>query len=152
MTLRLLLIPLLALPLVACDIPGMGPDPRIAQREAEGKAVGGACRYAVRGIEECYQLNPKSPKTAIFEGWREMDQYMRENKLEGQPPSEDSRDTAASGSEKAAEKSADKTQDKGSDKKPATPAAGKKPAGDTPEPGAANQNPPATGRPDLSRV
>lgn len=86
MTPRFLLIPTLALLLAACDIPGLGPDPRIAQREAEGKAIGGACRYAVRGIEECYRMNPKAPKTAIFDGWREMDQYMRENKIEGQPP------------------------------------------------------------------
>lgn len=88
MTLRRLLIPVLALLLAACDIPGLGPDPRIAMREAESKAIGGACRYALRGIEECYQLNPKALKTAVFEGWREMDQYMRENKLEGQPTPE----------------------------------------------------------------
>jgi hypothetical protein len=81
-----LLIAATALLLTACDIPGLGPDPRVAQREAEGKAVGGGCRYAMRGIEECYRMNPKSPKTAIFEGWRDMDVYMRENKLEGQPP------------------------------------------------------------------
>jgi hypothetical protein len=85
MTPRLLLIPALALLLAACDIPGLGPDPRIAQREADGKAIGGACRHALRGIEECYQLNPKASKTAIFDGWREMDQYMRDNKIEGQP-------------------------------------------------------------------
>ncbi len=88
MTLRLLLIPVLALLLAACDIPGLGPDPRIAQREAEARAIGGACRYALRGIEECYQLNPKALKTAVFDGWREMDQYMRDNKLEGQPTPE----------------------------------------------------------------
>lgn len=81
-----LLVSLLALTLAACDIPGMGPDPRIAQREAEGKAIGGACRYALRGIEECYQRNPKAPKTAIFDGWKDMDVYMRENKLAGQAP------------------------------------------------------------------
>ncbi|MEK9804364.1 MAG: hypothetical protein VW475_13260 [Curvibacter sp.] len=91
-----LLIACSALLLAACDIPGLGPDPRIAMREAEGKAIGGACRYALRGIEECYQLNPKALKTAIFDGWREMDQYMRENKIEGQAtPSPDSeRETA----------------------------------------------------------
>jgi hypothetical protein len=80
-----LLIATAALLLAACDIPGLGPDPRIAAREAEGKAIGGACRYALRGIEECYQLNPKASKTAIFEGWKDMDVYMRENKIEGQP-------------------------------------------------------------------
>jgi hypothetical protein len=70
--------------LAGCDIPGMGPDPRIAQREADGKAIGSACRHALRGIEDCYTLNEKASKTAVFAGWKEMDQYMRENKLEGQ--------------------------------------------------------------------
>ena len=84
---KLFLLPAaLSLLLAACDIPGMGPDPRIALREADGKAMGAACRHALRGIEECYGLNEKAPKTAIFEGWKEMDQYMRENKIEGIPP------------------------------------------------------------------
>jgi len=107
MTPRLLLIPALALLLAACDIPGLGPDPRIAMREAEGKAIGGACRYAVRGIEECYQLNPKALKTAVFEGWREMDQYMRENKIDGQPTPE-ARDAAEEKPPAAAEKKPEK--------------------------------------------
>ncbi|MFN4120085.1 hypothetical protein [Acidovorax sp.] len=72
--------------LAACDkIPGLGPDPRIAQREEEAKAIGGACRHALRGLEDCYTLNPKAAKAAVFAGWKEMDAYMRENKLEGTP-------------------------------------------------------------------
>lgn len=78
-----LLIPLIAILLAGCDIPGMGPDPRIAQREAEAKAIGGACRYGLRGIEDCYSLNEDASKAAIFTGWKEMDEYMRENKIEG---------------------------------------------------------------------
>ena len=83
------LVPIvLTLMLAACDIPGLGPDPRIAQREADGKAIGAACRHAIRGIEECYNQNEKALKTAVFEGWKEMDQYMRENKIEGIPARE----------------------------------------------------------------
>ena len=78
----------LALLLSGCEIPGLGPDPRIAQREADGKAIGAACRHAMRGIEDCYGLNGKALKTSIFEGWKEMDQYMRENKIEGIAPKE----------------------------------------------------------------
>ena len=66
-------------------MPGLGPDPRIAQREDEAKAIGGACRYAVRGIEDCYANNPKTSKGAIFEVWKDMDGYMRDNKIEGIP-------------------------------------------------------------------
>ena len=83
MTLRLLLTLVATLLLAGCEIPGMGPDPRVAQREAEAKAIGGACRYGVRGIEDCYSLNEDASKAAIFEGWKDMDQYMRENKIEG---------------------------------------------------------------------
>ena len=82
MTLRLL-ITAVALLLAGCEIPGLGPDPRIAQRESEASAIGGACRHGLRGIEDCYSLNTGASKAAIFAGWKEMDQYMRENKIEG---------------------------------------------------------------------
>ena len=77
---------LTALALSGCDLAELMADPRVAQREADGKAIGAACRHALRGIEDCYFLNPKAQKTAIFAGWREMDQYMRENNLQGQAP------------------------------------------------------------------
>jgi hypothetical protein len=49
---------------------------------AEGKAIGGACRHANRALEDCYRYNPKAVKAAVFEGWKDMDVYMRENKLD----------------------------------------------------------------------
>jgi len=54
--------------------------------EAEGKAIGSSCRQAGRALEDCYQINPKAPKAAIFSGWREMDAYMRENQIEEVKP------------------------------------------------------------------
>jgi hypothetical protein len=80
-----LLVVAAALLLAGCDIPGLGPDPRIAQRDAEAKAIGGACRHALRGLEDCYTLNPKAAKASVFAGWKDMDAYMRENKIEGTP-------------------------------------------------------------------
>ena len=72
--------------LTACDkIPGLGPDPRVAQREEEAKAIGGACRHALRGLEDCYTLNPKAPKALVFAGWKDMDAYMRDNNIQGTP-------------------------------------------------------------------
>ena len=82
---RAALIAAALLPLAGCEIPGMGPDPRVAQREAEAKAIGGACRHALRGLEDCFTLNPKAPKAQVFAGWKDMDLYMRENKIEGTP-------------------------------------------------------------------
>lgn len=58
------------------------PEKVAAAREAEGKAIGGACRNAARAIEDCFALNRKADKAAVFAGWREMNDYMRENKIE----------------------------------------------------------------------
>lgn len=119
MILRLLFIAITLL-LAGCEIPGLGPDPRIAQREAEAKAIGSACRYGLRGIENCYDLYEGASKAAIFEGWKEMDEYMRENKIVGiraaaepAPPApetvESSKPPAGSRDKEAAAKPAPKT-------------------------------------------
>jgi len=73
--------------LVGCDQLGLDTPAKAAERkQAEARAIGSACRHAVRAIEDCYTLNPKAEKSAVFAGWREMDEYMRENKLEGVAP------------------------------------------------------------------
>lgn len=54
--------------------------------EADGKAVGGACRHAGRALEDCYALNEKAAKAAVFNGWREMNDYMTQNKIDVVPP------------------------------------------------------------------
>jgi hypothetical protein len=83
MTARLLFLSLV-LVLAGCDnIAALMADPKVAQRVADSKAIGSACRYAMRSIEDCYALNEKASKAAIFDGWKEMDQYMRDNKIEG---------------------------------------------------------------------
>lgn len=84
-----LLAPLLGVLLLAgCDMLGIeSPEKLAAAKEAEGKATGSACRHAGRAIEDCYQLNPKALRAAVFAGWREMDEYMRENKIEAVLPS-----------------------------------------------------------------
>lgn len=70
-----------------CDQLGLDTPAKAAERkQAEAKAVGSACRHAMRAIEDCYVLNPKADKSSVFAGWREMDEYMRENKLEGVTP------------------------------------------------------------------
>lgn len=85
MSTRQLLVSCTVLLLAGCEIPGVYPDPRVVAREADAKATGGACRHALRGIEDCYALNPKAAKAAVFAGWKDMDTYMRENKIEGVP-------------------------------------------------------------------
>lgn len=83
------LVPLLALWLLAgCELTGGDSTEKLAlAREADGKAIGSACRHAGRAIEDCYLLNTKAQRAAVFAGWREMDEYMRENKLEAVAPS-----------------------------------------------------------------
>jgi hypothetical protein len=84
---RLVLISLLALPLAGCDLfGGESAEALAARKEAEGKAVGGACRHAARAIEDCFALNKRADKAAVFAGWREMNDYMRDNKVEAVAP------------------------------------------------------------------
>lgn len=82
-----LLLALLLAALSGCDKLGLDNSAAEAAREeAEGKAIGSACRQSARPLEECYQTNRRASKAAIFAGWREMDAYMRENKIEGVTP------------------------------------------------------------------
>ena len=62
------------------------PVEKAARAEADGKAVGGACRQSGRAIEDCYSIYSWLPKSAVYEGWRDMDAYMRDNKLETVEP------------------------------------------------------------------
>ena len=72
--------------LAGCDQLGIEtPAVVAAQREAEGKAIGAGCRHAARSVEACYGLNKRADKAAVFAGWREMNDYMRENKIEAMP-------------------------------------------------------------------
>lgn len=78
-----LLVLATAVLLTGCEIPGLGPDPQDVQRDADARATGSACRYGLRSIEDCYILNDKASKSLVFEGWKSMDEYMRENSIEG---------------------------------------------------------------------
>lgn len=77
--------------LSACDQIGQklgleDPARKEARMEPEAKAVGSACRQSGRAIEDCYSIYGWLPKAGIYAGWREMDEYMRENKLETVAP------------------------------------------------------------------
>lgn len=76
------------------------PDP--TKQAAEGNAIGSACRHAGRGLEDCYRLNPKAGKAAIFAGWKEMNEYMIKNNMQAVPP-EIPVEPAAGHKDKAAE-------------------------------------------------
>lgn len=72
--------------LSGCDLLGIETASQVAaKKEAEGKAIGSACRHAVRSVEDCFRSNPKAGKAAVFDGWKEMDIYMRENEIVGMP-------------------------------------------------------------------
>lgn len=67
--------------LTSCDlsqIPGL--DKRLSYEDS--KAVGAACRHSGRALEDCFALNPLSHQAGVFEGWRDMNDYMMENKIE----------------------------------------------------------------------
>jgi hypothetical protein len=92
------------------------PDP--AKLEAEGKAIGGACRHAGRGLEDCYRLNEDAAKPAVYAGWKEMNEYMSKNNMQAvtptipaeadtspEPKKEEKADDSTEGDDKAADKS-----------------------------------------------
>ncbi|MGM9513385.1 hypothetical protein ACS5PK_03945 [Roseateles sp. DB2] len=133
-----LAVGLLLLPLAGCEWLGIDDPAKLAAaKEAEGKAVGSACRHAQRAIEDCYTLNPKAQKAAVFAGWKEMDEYMRENKLEGiapvvprpgtAKPADEEPAVEAKSADKGAEKGADKAADKAADKSAKTDKSADKP-------------------------
>ncbi len=95
---RFLFAPLsLALLLLAgCDQLGIESATVVAQRkEAEGKAIGAGCRHAARSVEQCYANNKRGDKAAIFAGWKEMNDYMRENSMQAMPETPDTEVAAA---------------------------------------------------------
>lgn len=82
--LTVLLAPLL---LGGCDLLGIEtPEQIAAKREADGRAIGAGCRHSARSVEACFELNKRADKAAVFAGWKEMNEYMVENKLEAVPP------------------------------------------------------------------
>jgi hypothetical protein len=86
-SLQIIVLSMLTLTLAGCEIPGMEDPAKIAEaKEADGKAVGGACRHSGRALEDCYVMNPKAVKAAVYSGWRDMDAYMRENNIKAVVP------------------------------------------------------------------
>jgi hypothetical protein len=82
--LAVLVAPLL---LAGCDLLGIEtPEQIAAKREADGRAIGAGCRHSARSVEACYELNKRADKAAVFAGWKEMNEYMAENKIEAVPP------------------------------------------------------------------
>ncbi len=80
----LVFLPLLLPLLSACD--QIAAIDGSKAREADAVAVGGACRHAGRALEDCFAVYPDSPKAQVFAGWKEMSDYMRENKIEAVAP------------------------------------------------------------------
>lgn len=115
-----------ALLLAGCNLMGGGESAEVlaARKEAEGKAVGGACRHAGRAIEDCFALNKRADKASVFAGWREMNDYMRENKLEPVAPqlSAETVAQAAEAEAKRGARGADKATDKPVDRQSDRPA------------------------------
>jgi hypothetical protein len=131
---RPLLITAVVLSLAGCDqfnekLGLEDPGKKEARTEAEARAVGSACRHSGRAIEDCYAIYAWLPKAGVYAGWREMDEYMRENKIETiapQLPPAEAPGTkkrkpvpaaAKAGDEAAANDGAAPAADKGDDKK-----------------------------------
>lgn len=152
MKLRYGLILILLTPLLsACEQLGFeDPAAEKAREEAEGKAIGSGCRQTGRALEDCYQINRRSPKAAIFAGWRDMDGYMRENKIEEIKPDFPMKPPPGKGRPLESTEKADESAPppaKTGDAATAAPAPEAKPAAATP----AETAPVRKGRPSIAR-
>ncbi|HEX4917062.1 MAG TPA: hypothetical protein VFV43_04100 [Limnobacter sp.] len=80
-TLKILMVTGAATMLSSCDlsqIPGL--DGKLSIEDS--KAVGAACRHSGRALEDCFALNPNTHPSGVFEGWRDMNDYMLANEIE----------------------------------------------------------------------
>ncbi len=79
--LKILMVAGAATMLSSCDlsqIPGLTGKLSIE----DSKAVGAACRHSGRALEDCFTLNPNTHQSGVFEGWRDMNDYMLANEIE----------------------------------------------------------------------
>ena len=114
----LALLTLAPLWLAGCDQLGIeSASTTAARREAESKAIGAGCRHSARSVEQCYAQNRRADKAAVFTGWKEMSEYMAENKIEAaSPPAEPAATTVAEAAAEAPEADAKKPAKAGSKK------------------------------------
>jgi hypothetical protein len=125
---RLSLIILAAVVLGGCDQVNQklgleDPAKKEAALQAEGKAVGSACRQSGRAIEDCYSIYSWLPKAPIYDGWKEMDAYMRENQLETVAPQLPPPESPAAAKKRKKAEAAEAEGDKSSAKEPEKSAA-----------------------------
>lgn len=79
-TLKIMMVAGAATVLSSCDlsqIPGLDGKMSIE----DSKAVGAACRHSGRALEDCFTLNPNAHHAGVFEGWRDMNDYMISNNI-----------------------------------------------------------------------
>ncbi|WP_371324624.1 hypothetical protein VX159_03595 [Dechloromonas sp. ZY10] len=114
------------------------PVKKEARLEAEGKAVGSACRHSGRAIEDCYSIYRWLAKANIYAGWMEMDTYMRENGIETIAPQL----PPAPPPEPPEKKKKKKPKAEGENPEGAAPKEGEAPAGDGKEAAKDAKDPP----------
>lgn len=92
-----IILAVLCVPLLGGCIKGVFPDPEAEAKrvEDEAAATGMGCRQAGRSLEDCYVRNESLNRNGAVRGWREMDEYMRLNKIEPQPASKELKDKEA---------------------------------------------------------
>jgi len=71
--------------LSSCDLTQMpGLSKKLSPEDS--KAIGAACRHSGRALEDCFTLNPDALQAGVFEGWRDMNDYMTANKIDTVEP------------------------------------------------------------------
>lgn len=88
---RSILIAAVATAALGGCVKGIMPDPEADAKkvEDEAAATGAGCRQSGRSLEACFARNESLNRNGALRGWRDMDEYMRQNKIEAQQPRED---------------------------------------------------------------
>lgn len=81
----LTLIPLVLF-ISGCDYLDLNGEQEAQKGLKNANAIGAGCKQAGKSLEICYSENTKANKAAVYDGWKSMDEYMRENNMKVQGP------------------------------------------------------------------
>lgn len=85
---KLFLVIPFVLSLSACDYLDLNGEQELQKTLKNSNAIGAGCKQSGKSLESCYQENTKANKAAVYDGWKAMDEYMRENNMKVQSADE----------------------------------------------------------------
>ena len=115
----------ICIPMLTGCLKGLIPDPEVEAKKSEDEAAatGASCRQSGRSLEQCFVRNEGLNRSGALRGWREMDEYMRANKLDPQSPTKEETEKEAALKDASKSPDGEKHAEKPGEEKAAEPAA-----------------------------